>query len=74
MKLAKEAEKELLDFKNSHDLRNDMEKCRTTWKNAFLKNGKVDMEGYMEFVSAFNEFINHRMKPFKAIIDKFMKL
>jgi len=74
MKLSEKTEKELLSFAKSGTLRNDMEQMRSHWQNPFLKDGIVDVDGYIEFVTRFNEFINHRPKPFKPIIDKVMKL
>lgn len=74
MKLSEKTEKELLSFAKSGTLRNDMEQMRSHWQNPFLKDGIVDVDGYIEFVTRFNEFINHRPKPFKPMIDKVMKL
>ncbi len=42
--------------------------------NPFLKNGKVDIDAYISFVTEFNEFINHTPKPFEKIIDLDMRL
>jgi len=74
MKLSDNAEKELISLAKSGALRNDMEQMRSHWQNPFLKDGVVDVDGYIEFVTRFNEFINHRPKPFKPMIDRVMKL
>ena len=42
--------------------------------NPFVKNGKVDADAYIEFVTDYNEFINHQPKPFTKIIDTNMVL
>jgi hypothetical protein len=42
--------------------------------NPFLKNGIVDIDGYIDFLNAYNEFINHKQKPFKLIKDHNMLL
>lgn len=74
MKLSDSAEKELVAFGNSAELRKDMEMLRLHWQAPFIKDGEVDMDAYIEFVQQFNEFINHEPKPFKPMIDKEMKL
>lgn len=74
MKISKEAEKELRDLATSESLRRDMETIARQRHNPFFKDGKVDVDAYIEFVTQFNEFINHEPKPFKPMIDKVMKL
>ena len=36
--------------------------------------GRVDMDRLIEFVTQFNEFINHQPKPFSRMIGREMKL
>jgi hypothetical protein len=74
MKLSKEAEKELIELSKSDTLRRDMERVASQRYNPFIKDGKVDVDAYIEFVTQFNEFINHEPKPFNPMIDKVMKL
>lgn len=74
MKISKEAEKEIRDLAASDSMRKDMEKVASQRHNPFFKDGKADIDAYIEFVTQFNEFINHQPKPFKPIIDKVMKL
>ena len=74
MKISKKAEKELIKFSRSDSLRKDMEAVRLNRHNPFLKDGKVNIDAYIEFVTQFNEFINHEPKPFRKIIDRVMKL
>ncbi|RME66675.1 MAG: hypothetical protein D6778_04365 [Nitrospirae bacterium] len=52
----------------------DIEHLRRNRHNPFLKEGKVDIEAYLQFVTEFNEFINHAPKPFRRIIDRDMRL
>lgn len=40
----------------------------------FLKDGKVDIDSYIDFLNDYNEFINHMPKPFKPMKEKTMKL
>jgi len=74
MKLSSEAEKELINLAESETFKNDMEMLRLRWQAPFIKDGKVDVDAYIEFVQQFNEFINHEPKPFKLMIDKDMRL
>lgn len=74
MKKSKEADKELIELALSISFKRDIEILRSRWKNPFLKNGTVDVDAYIEFVTQFNEFINHAQKPLKPLIDKAMKL
>ncbi len=74
MSISKKAEKELKELSRSDSLRKDMEKVVSKRHNPFIKEGKVDVNSYIEFVTEYNEFINHKPKPFKPIIDKDMRL
>lgn len=40
----------------------------------FLKDGKVDIDSYIDFLNDYNEFINHMPKPLKPMKEKIMKL
>ena len=42
--------------------------------NPFFKNGKAHADAYIEFVTQYNDFINHLPKPFRRMIDNDMKL
>ncbi|MBI4378146.1 MAG: nucleotidyl transferase AbiEii/AbiGii toxin family protein [Nitrospinae bacterium] len=44
------------------------------WQMPFIKDGRVDVDAYIEFGTQFNELINHEPKSFKPIIDRVMKL
>jgi hypothetical protein len=74
MKISKKAEEELRKYSRSDALRKDMETIASKRHNPFVKEGKVDVDAYIEFVTQYNEFINHTPKPFSRIIDKDMKL
>ncbi len=74
MKLSPGAEKELLKFARSESFKKDMQILRSRWQNIFIKDGIADADAYIEFVTQFNEFINHEPKPFKKMIDRVMKL
>jgi hypothetical protein len=74
MSLSPEAAKELLDLAGSESMRRDMLTIASRRHNPFVKDGEVDVEAYIEFVTGFNEFINHEPRPFKPMTDKDMRL
>ncbi|MBI4681266.1 MAG: hypothetical protein HY753_08730 [Nitrospirae bacterium] len=73
-RISEEAAKELFELAKSESFRKDMKTIASKRQNPFVKDGKVDFDAYIEFVQQFNEFINHEPKPFKAMLDKDMKL
>jgi hypothetical protein len=72
--IREDEKKELLRLAKSKSLREDMRYLSANRHNPFIKDGRVDIDAYIEFVTQFNEFINHEPKPFKPIIDREMKL
>ena len=72
MKLSRNAERDFLSATES--LKHEAEALREKRHNPFIKDGRVDIDAYIEFVTQFNEFINHTPKPFKKIIDRDMRL
>jgi hypothetical protein len=74
MKISKESQEELIKLSRSEALRKDMETITLSRHNPFIKEGKVDADAFIEFVTQYNEFINHAPKPFAQIVDKYMKL
>jgi hypothetical protein len=72
--LSQEAEKELRNLAHSTALKSDMAAVADSRHNPFVQNGLVDVDAYIAFVCAYNEFINHEPKPFRRIIDKDMRL
>lgn len=63
-----------MSLRRSDSFRKDMEILKRRQKSPFIKDGRVDADAYIEFATEFNEFINHEPKPFKAIIDRDMRL
>lgn len=74
MKLTEKEKKELLEMADSSKLREDFERIRKNRYNPLIINGKVDLDRVIDFLTQFNEFINHRPKPFRKIIDKDIRL
>jgi len=72
--LSPAAEKEFQELAHSESFRKDMETVRLGRLHAFVKDGKVDIDAYLAFVTEFNEFISHEPKPFRQIVDKDMRL
>jgi hypothetical protein len=66
--------KDIIKLDESEELKKDMEMLSLQWRSPFIKNGAVDIDAYIEFVTEFNEFINHEPKPFKPMIDRDMRL
>jgi hypothetical protein len=65
---------ELRAFAASKSMRADSEQLRATRHNPFMVDGKVDCDRVIEFLTEYNEFLNHPMKPHRLFIEKNMKL
>jgi len=74
MMLTDVEKEELLRFAKSHELKNDLRRLKDKRFDPIVFNGKVDLERLIIFLNGFNEFINHKPKPFKPIIDRIMRL
>ena len=74
MILSRTAQEEIRELSRSGALKKDMSIVASSRHNPFFNDGVVDVDAYIEFVSAFNEFINHERKPFAPIKDKDMRL
>lgn len=73
-RLSQAAAEEMRRLSKSASLRKDMETIAQNRHAVFTKAGVVDVDGYIDFVSQFNEFINHEPKKFAPMIDKDMRL
>lgn len=72
MRLSDEERAELLELSRSQSLRNDMERVVATRYNPFV--GEVDADRVVEFLTQYDEFLNHARKPRQPFIEKNMKL
>lgn len=72
--ISRQEKDEMLRLAASSSLREDMEYLSSHRHNPVLVEGKVDMDRVIDFLTQFNEFINHEPKPFKPMIDRDMKL
>ncbi len=74
MTLTKQALDEMMELASSEAFKRDMEAISRRVISPFIKDGVIDVDKYIDFVTTFNEFINHQLKPFKPMIEKEMKL
>jgi len=72
--LGEKEKHELLETARSQPIRRDMRHLAANRQNPLLKNGKVDLDRFLEFLNGYNEFINHQPRPFKPMVDRVMKL
>jgi hypothetical protein len=72
--LSEKEKQEFTAIAEPRSLKDDMRYLTENRHNPFLKDGKVDIDRYIDFLNAYNEFISHKPKPFKPMIDKIMKL
>jgi hypothetical protein len=74
MQINEQEKSELKALAESESMRANSERLRATRPNPFMVDGKVDCDKVMEFLTDYNEFLNHPMKPHRAFIEKNMKL
>ena len=74
MKFSKKEKEELLRLSQSSSLKADMRYVSAHRHNPLIVDGKVDIDRLITFLTGYNEFINHKPKPFKPMIDRIMKL
>lgn len=72
--ISEQERRDMLRLVESSSVRKDMEYLSEHRHNPVLINGAFDMDRLIEFLSQFNEFINHQPKPFLPMIEKDMKL
>lgn len=72
--LSEEMKRELLQSAASESLGQDLRHLRVNRHNPLIRDGRVEINRVLEFLSSFNEMTNHQPKPFKKINDRNMKL
>lgn len=65
---------ELLALSNSESMRKDAAHVATNRHNPLLIGGEVSVDRVMEFLTQYNEFLNHPIKPLRPFIELDMKL
>jgi len=73
MTLSIKEQEELRSFSQSSSLQNDMKYVAAHRHNSLIVEGNVDLDRLITFLTEYNEFINHKPKTFKPIIDRVMK-
>lgn len=74
MAISEKAKEEMRELAASTSMRDDMRQVAMHRHNPIMVDGKVDGDRLIEFLTGYNEFINHEPKPFKPIKDTIMKL
>ena len=72
--LTEQERQELKELAASPALREDLQTLARRRSYHFFRDGRVDVDLVVAFLTEFNDMINHRPKPFKKIIDLNMKL
>jgi len=72
--ISEQERRDMLRLVESSSVRKDMEYLSEHRHNPVLINGAFDMDRLIEFLSQFNEFINHQSKPFRPMIEKDTRL
>jgi hypothetical protein len=72
--LTEEERRELKELAASPALREDLRTLARRRARHFFRDGQVDLDLVLAFLTEFNEMINHQPKPFQAILDQDMKL
>ena len=73
MPLSEEEKEELKRLADSGEMRRDMQRMADSRRRAFLETGGVDTDRFLDFVSAFNQFINHAPRKFRRIEEHDMR-
>lgn len=74
MRISEEDKAELRALSRSKSMRQDMMTVAARRHNPFLVDGEICLERVVDFLTQYNEFLNHPMKPLRPFIEKNMKL
>lgn len=74
MRISQEDRDELLALAGSRRMREDTARVSASRLNPFLIGSEVSAELVMEFLTQYNEFLNHQVKPLRPFIERNMKL
>ncbi|RKY38774.1 MAG: hypothetical protein DRP75_03845 [Candidatus Omnitrophota bacterium] len=73
-RLTEEEKRELKEFAQSSTFKTDLRRISESRYNPFVVGGKMNIDRFIIFLSEYNYFINHTLKPFRKIKDKKNKL
>lgn len=74
MRISDKDRAELLAVSHSESMRDDMSSVAAGRHNPFILDGEVCPDRVVEFLTQYNEFLNHPMKPFRPWMENNMKL
>lgn len=72
--LSKEEKEEFLKSSRCLQLEKDFHHIRNNRYLYFAKEGKINLDKYVKFLSLSNSFSNHKKKPFRKIEGNHFKL
>jgi len=73
-KLTEEEKRELKEFAQSSTFKADLRKISENRYNPFIVKDRIDIDRFIIFLSEYNCFINHTLRPFRKIKDRKNKL
>jgi len=74
MRLSEKDCEELLELSKSESMRRDMAHVAANRHNPLMVDGEVSAERVVEFLTQYNEFLNHPIKAARPFIERNMKL
>jgi hypothetical protein len=74
MRLTESERAELVALSRSASLRSDCKRVADTRHNPFIVDGEIRADRVVDFLTQYNEFLNHPIKPRTAFIEDNMKL
>jgi hypothetical protein len=74
MSISKKAAKEIIALKSSKSFRKDMCFLKKNKYTRFIKDGKMDVDAYLEFCDSFNAMVGNNTKKIKTFEGKNWKL
>lgn len=74
MRLTETEREELIGMSQSEILRSDCERVADGRHNPFLLDGEINADRVVDFLTEYNEFFNHPIKPFTPPVEDNMKL
>lgn len=66
--------REFVRVGRSASLRDDLRYVSANRHNPVTLDGRISLDRLVEFLTEFNQFLNHAPKPFRPMIDTMMKL
>jgi hypothetical protein len=74
VRISDEEREEMLALSLSEDMRKDLATVASNRRNTCMIDGEVSGELVTEFLTQYNEMLNHTMKPFRPFIESNMRL